>query len=75
MPPASGLLLFPCGGGTPVMQEAVQVEELYPSASELFQVPAARLAPPVLPLFAWVVAGALAALLGRQLLYWADHNI
>lgn len=58
-----------------VTQDAALVEELYPSAIELFRVPAARSAHRVLPLFAWVVAGALAALLGRQVLYWADHNI
>lgn len=73
---APGTRLAPyCRRGWHAMQDAVQVEELYPSAIELFHMPAARPAHPVLPLFAWVVAGALAALLGRQVLYWADHNI
>jgi len=58
-----------------VTQESVLVEELYPSAREMFAPPVSLPVPRALPLFAWVVAGALAALLGRHLLYWADHNI
>jgi len=58
-----------------VVQDPVRIEELFPSAEALFRKPAARVPPAAMPLFAWVVAGALAVLLGRHLLYWADRNI
>ena len=58
-----------------MVQDPVRIEYLFPTAKGLFQVQDAKVERPALPLFAWVVAGALAALLGRQLLYWADHNI
>ncbi len=58
-----------------MVQDLARLEDLFPSARGLFQERNIKVAPPALPMFAWVVAGALAALLGRQLLYWADHNI
>ncbi len=58
-----------------MVQDLARLEDLFPSARGLFQERNIKVVPPALPMFAWVVAGALAALLGRQLLYWADHNI
>lgn len=58
-----------------MVQDPVRIEELFPSAGPLFLKPNTRVVSPDMPLFAWVVAGALAVLLGRQLLYWADRNI
>lgn len=58
-----------------MVQDLARLEDLFPTARGLSQERNVKIVPPTLPLFAWVVAGALAALLGRQLLYWADHNI
>ncbi len=55
--------------------DPIRIEDLFPSAVELFRGPTARGRRLRLPLLAWVIAGALAALVGRQLLTWADHNI
>jgi hypothetical protein len=49
-------------------------EELYPSARELFR-PEAPRPRPRRPALAWLVAGALAAVLGRRLLHWLDRNL
>lgn len=56
--------------------EKVSVRDLYPSASELFQ-PARRPTPPDRRrlALAWLLAGALAALVGRRILTWMDRNI
>ena len=53
-----------------MVQDPVRIEDLFPSATDLF-----RRRPRRLRMFAWVVAGALAALLGRHLLNSADHSI
>jgi hypothetical protein len=53
-----------------VVQDPINIEDLFPSAVELFRARKHRL-----PLFAWIVAAALAALLGREMLSWVDHNI
>lgn len=58
-----------------MVTEKVSVQDLYPSASELFR-PAEPSHPrsPGLAL-TWLLAGALAALVGRRILAWIDRNI
>lgn len=57
-------------GWKAVVQDPSTIEDLFPSAAALFHGRRRRL-----PLFAWVIAAALAVLLGRELLSWVDHNI
>ena len=55
------------------VQDPIRIEDLFPSAAGLFRRRPGR--SKGLRLFAWVVAGALATLAGRQLMFWADRNI
>ena len=56
--------------------EKVSVQDLYPSASELFR-PADEARSPRSRRLAltWLLAGALAALAGRRILAWIDRNL
>lgn len=54
----------------------VSGEELYPSARSLFR-PAQKAPDPLARriALAWLLAGMLAAVLGRRILSWIDHNV
>jgi len=55
--------------------ERVSAQDLYPSAGALFRPePGGKPRARGLAL-AWILAGALAALVGRRLLAWLDRNI
>ena len=58
-----------------MVEDPVRIEDLFPSAAGLFRRRPGRGRSKGLRLFAWVVAGALATLAGRQLVYWTDRNI
>ena len=62
-------------GWQEVVEDPVRIEDLFPSAAGLFRRRPGRGRSKGLRLFAWVVAGALATLAGRQLVYWTDRNI
>jgi hypothetical protein len=54
----------------------VSGEELYPSARNLFRPAQKPLDPrPRRIALAWLLAGMLAAVLGRRLLTWIDRNV
>lgn len=61
-----------------MIDESSRIEHLFPSARELFQQPGrtdeAQTRAPLRP-FAWVVAGAVAVLIGQQLASWADRHL
>ena len=59
-----------------MVTEKVSAQDLYPSASELFR-PAEEAKHPRSRRLAltWLLAGALAALVGRRILAWIDRNI
>ncbi len=57
------------------MQDPIKVEDLFPSAVDLLCGQTVRRRRDRLPLSAWVIAGALAALVGCHLLSGVDHKV
>lgn len=53
--------------------QPVSVQDLYPSARRLFETPERPRARRIS--LVWLLAGAVAALLGQRLLSWLDHNV
>lgn len=58
-----------------MLAEQLKVEELFPTARELFGVAPTQAGRPAVPLFAWLVAGAIAVLAGQRIVYWIDRNL
>jgi len=58
-----------------VVRDPIKIEDLFPSAVDLFCGQTVRRCRDRLPLLAWVIADALAALVGRHLLSGVDHNV
>jgi len=59
-----------------IVTTTVSGAELYPSARDLFRRAQKSLdSRPRRIALAWILAGALAAVLGRRILSWIDHNV
>ncbi|MGH2398814.1 MAG: hypothetical protein ACRDF6_03135 [bacterium] len=59
-----------------MVRTSVSGEQLYPSARELFR--AGQTSPDPRPrriALVWLLAGMLAAVVARRLLFWIDHNV
>lgn len=54
--------------------EQAKAEELFPTARELFDLVPGK-GRQRIPLFAWLVAGAIAVLAGQRIVYWIDRNL
>lgn len=56
-----------------MLAERVKIEELYPTARRLFEPSKRRRS--YVPVFAWMIAGALAVLAGQRFVDWIDRNL
>lgn len=51
-----------------------EAKELFPTARELFDVVPGK-GRMQIPLYAWLIAGAIAVLAGQRIVYWIDRNL
>lgn len=57
-----------------MLAEQVKIGELYPTARRLFEpVPSKRRR--YVPVFAWLIAGAVAVFAGQRIIDWIDRNL
>jgi len=57
-----------------MLGEQAKAEELFPTARDLFDVVPGK-GRTHIPLFAWLIAGAIAVLAGQRIVYWIDRNL
>ncbi|MEX0766747.1 MAG: hypothetical protein WD140_08075 [bacterium] len=57
-----------------MLGEQVEAKELFPTARELFEVVPGKRSSHI-PLFAWLIAGAIAILAGQRIVSWIDRNL
>jgi len=50
-------------------------KELFPTARDMFAVVPGKVRGTSIPLFAWLIAGAIAILVGQRIVYWIDRNL
>jgi hypothetical protein len=58
-----------------MLKKQAGFEDLFPTARELFAVVPGEARRSNLPLFAWLIAGAIAILAGQRIVYWIDRNL
>jgi hypothetical protein len=58
-----------------MLKKQARVEDLFPTARELFATVPGKAGRSNLPLFAWLIAGAIAILAGQRIIYWIDRNL
>jgi len=54
--------------------EQAEAKEFFPTARELFDVVPGK-GRMQIPLFAWLIAGAIVVLAGQRIVYWIDRNL
>ncbi|MGH2425351.1 MAG: hypothetical protein ACRDF1_03580 [bacterium] len=57
-----------------MLGEQAEAKELFPTARELFEVVPGK-GRSHIPLFAWLIAGAIAVLAGQRIVSWIDRNL
>ncbi|HET6780707.1 MAG TPA: hypothetical protein VFH67_01290 [bacterium] len=57
-----------------MLGEQAEAKELFPTARELFDVVPGK-GRVQIPLFAWLIAGAIVVLAGQRIVYWIDRNL